>query len=710
MAKSEVGLGNQTTLTKIDKLRELNVGAIIPLPQIVVVGDQSSGKSSVLESVTGFSFPRGAGLCTRYATQITCRRAAERCIYISIIPRPNADEQIKKQILDFKYELPGMSEKELVKIFEEANVAMGIRMSKSDPNDGRSAFSQDILKIEICGPGQDHLTIIDVPGIFRVATPGLTTESDIMIVENMVKSYMNDPRTIILAIVPCNVDLATQGILKLAERADPTGVRTMGVLTKPDLATENASKETIRDLVMGRGSHLKLGCHVVKNRGADDKSSTSSERSAAEEAFFMGSAWLPIADRCGTDSLIPGLRGLLMNISKQEMPHVKIDIEEKLQACKGKLEVMGPPRATEQSQRLYLAKLASRFQDVTRAALNGYYAGDKIFKDYSSLRLTTLLMKLNEDFARVFDYLAPKSTFAPGSACNDSEAKALADKESHTFGVLARVFPELSEILHEVDYICPAPKKNAIMGLIQGVYASGRGPELGTFGGNILATAFEEQTEKWEPLVLSHTSRAITLVHRYILQLLTTLCPEKQVREQLWGKQLIDKLFDAYRRAMDHSRFLLSVERGGRPTTFNHYFNDTLQQKRADRVGKALEEKAQICQGSKTKHVSIEDIKMHTQNKSNTDQVCEDILDTLLSYYKVARKRLVDNVCQQVILHFLLEGEQSPLRVMGTELVMSLDSEQLESIAGEDSESKRKRKSLEQHKERLEAALKVLRT
>ncbi|KAI8945910.1 P-loop containing nucleoside triphosphate hydrolase protein [Xylaria longipes] len=72
MAEHELGLGNQAVLTKIDKLRELNIGTIIPLPQIVVVGDQSSGKSSLLESLTGFAFPRAPGLCTRYATQITC--------------------------------------------------------------------------------------------------------------------------------------------------------------------------------------------------------------------------------------------------------------------------------------------------------------------------------------------------------------------------------------------------------------------------------------------------------------------------------------------------------------------------------------------------------------------------------------------------------------------------------------------------------------
>ncbi|KAK8087417.1 interferon-induced GTP-binding protein Mx2 [Apiospora phragmitis] len=709
MAKSEVGLGNQATLTKIDKLRELNVGALIPLPQLVAVGDQSSGKSSVLESVTGFSFPRAAGLCTRYATQITCRRAAERSIVISIIPRPNADEDTKKQLLDFKHELPKMNDKKLIKVFDEASIAMDIRVSKTDTNDGRSAFSQDILKIEISGPDQDHLTVIDVPGIFRVATPGLTTDNDIALVENMVKSYMNDRRTIILAIVPCNVDLATQEILKLAEKADPTGVRTMGVLTKPDLATEEASKETIRDLVMGKGSNLKLGYHVVKNRGADDHKSTLSDRFSAEEAFFMDSAWSSITDHCGITSLKLRLRGLLMNISKQEIPHVKTDIEQNLHMCKTKLEAMGPARASEQTQRLYLTKLVLKFQEVTGAALNGYYAGHKLFKSNPDLKLVTRMMKLNEDFAKTFNDRGHRLSFGPKCPPDEDDGSVKNDEDSLSFETLSEMYPELSDIILE-EYCCPMPSENPIMGLIQDVYASSRGPELGTFGGTVLATAFAEQTEKWEPLVLSHTSRAIMMVHDYIYQLLTQLCPEKQVREQLWDSLLMGKLREEYQRAMDHAHFLLGIERGGRPTTFNHYFNATLQQKRGDRMVEALESKVRHFTETTKGAVYIEDIKRHAQNKNNKDQVCEDILDTLTSYYKVSRKRFVDIICQQVVLHFLVEGEQSPLKVMGPELVMSLDSEQLETIAGEDYESKRQRKVLEGQKERLEAALKVLRT
>lgn len=113
------GLGSKATPAKIDKLRELNVGSVIPLPQLVVVGDQSSGKSSVLESLTGFSFPRAAGLCTRYATQITCSRGPSQAVSISIIPRPDADDELKAKLLAFHRSFTTLDDDGLAKIFTE---------------------------------------------------------------------------------------------------------------------------------------------------------------------------------------------------------------------------------------------------------------------------------------------------------------------------------------------------------------------------------------------------------------------------------------------------------------------------------------------------------------------------------------------------------------------------------------------------------------
>lgn len=87
--------------------------------QLVVVGDQSSGKSSVLESVTGFSFPRAAGLCTRYATQITCRREVQKGVAISIIPRPSATTAEKEDLKQFHRFVTDLSGCDLAEVFEE---------------------------------------------------------------------------------------------------------------------------------------------------------------------------------------------------------------------------------------------------------------------------------------------------------------------------------------------------------------------------------------------------------------------------------------------------------------------------------------------------------------------------------------------------------------------------------------------------------------
>lgn len=322
------GLGNQALLDKIDKLRELNVGSIVSLPQLVVVGDQSSGKSSVLESLTGFSFPRAAGLCTRYATQITCRREPQRSVSITIIPRPDANEVLKKRLREFHRCLDKMNAQDLAGIFEDANSAMGIRSSAEpidDPVDGSLTFSEDILKIEINGPDQPGLTVIDVPGIFRAPTPGVTTESDIELVTSMVKRYITDSRTILLAVIPCNVDVATQEILQLAKDVDPNGCRTMGVLTKPDLVLERATQQAILDLIQGRRQKLKLGYYVVKNRGADDESSSLQKRNEEEKAFFRQEPWASVSSsgRLGSSALKTSLRDLLMEISKKGFPTVK---------------------------------------------------------------------------------------------------------------------------------------------------------------------------------------------------------------------------------------------------------------------------------------------------------------------------------------------------------------------------------------------------
>lgn len=100
---ASVWLRDDACMQTIEKLRVLGVADLIPLPQVVVVGDPSSGKSSVLECMTGLAFPRGPELCTRYATQIACRRDASETVRISIVPSQDSNEDRKVRLKKFGF-------------------------------------------------------------------------------------------------------------------------------------------------------------------------------------------------------------------------------------------------------------------------------------------------------------------------------------------------------------------------------------------------------------------------------------------------------------------------------------------------------------------------------------------------------------------------------------------------------------------------------
>jgi hypothetical protein len=90
---------------------------------------------------------------------------------------------------------------------------MGVSISAGPPAAGQVTFSADMLRIELTGPTRQNLSMIDIPGISRNPTPGVTTKDDINLINNMVRNFMKDERTIVLAVLGANVDLATQEIL-----------------------------------------------------------------------------------------------------------------------------------------------------------------------------------------------------------------------------------------------------------------------------------------------------------------------------------------------------------------------------------------------------------------------------------------------------------------------------------------------------------------
>ena len=225
---------HEELLNIIDTLRSQGISRYVDLPQLVVCGAQSSGKSSVLEAISGLRFLTKDNLCTRFATELILRRGPAPNVNVTIIPGADRNETQTAALTSFIP--PSTSIDDFGSIVNAAEKAMGL-------DEQAKVFSKDVLRVELCGPKQPHLTLVDLPGIFYAGDRS-RSDKDAILVQTLVKSYMEKGRSIILAVVSAKGDLAMQVITKLAREIDPHGQRTLGVITKPDLLFAGSESET----------------------------------------------------------------------------------------------------------------------------------------------------------------------------------------------------------------------------------------------------------------------------------------------------------------------------------------------------------------------------------------------------------------------------------------------------------------------------------
>jgi hypothetical protein len=222
---------------------------------------------------------------------------------------------------------------------------------------------------------------------------------------------------------------------------------------------------------------------------------------------------------------------------------------------------------------------------------------------------------------------------------------------------------------------------------------------------------------KWEDITLAHVKNAVLVVHHFIYELITHTCPDERVRSELWSS-LLEDLTQCYRRAMDHAKFLLHVELDGKAVTCNPEFERLLTNARSERVKGVLKPLMKTLGNQNTEssnakdinrdYIRLDHIAAYTDGTTNVGTVCGQIHDVLESYYTVARSRFVDNICSQVVDHFLLSGNQSPLRVFSPGHVLSMKVEKLDMIAGEDAVSRSRRETLTRTISKLKEAKGIL--
>ncbi|OBT59999.1 hypothetical protein VE03_10544, partial [Pseudogymnoascus sp. 23342-1-I1] len=343
-------------LDTVAQVRKCGLDSILSLPQLVVCGDQSAGKSSVLEALTEIPFPRNDNLCTRYATEIDLRRGEVNTLTIKVIPDDTRPATEKEAIRAFHETITDFSQ--LPRVMDLATTAMGI--SNTDALDSQArAFARDVLSIQIEGPLRPQLTLVDIPGLIQTSTKGVS-DADVDLVAEITDNYIQSPRTICLAVVAATNDAANQPILRKVRLVDPKGDRILGIITKPDrLPRGSGSESKFLELARNEDVFFKLGWHVLKNRSFEEANSSLEERNASEARYFRTSSFNTLAkENVGIDSLRARLSLLLFEHVKQELPKLRQDLEDALLEAQEELELLGARRSKATECKAYLARLS----------------------------------------------------------------------------------------------------------------------------------------------------------------------------------------------------------------------------------------------------------------------------------------------------------------------------------------------------------------
>lgn len=393
-------------LEQIASLRARGIGDNIDLPQLVVTGDPSAGKSSVLEGITGIPFPRDDGICTRFPTEVILEHnEGPQTIVATVIPHSSRSSSSKTTLKAFNRSMDDFSQ--LPDVIAAAGALMGVR-GYGNKIKG-PAFAEDVLRIKVTGPVGLHLSIVDLPGLIAVASE-VQTDKDVTLVHDMVNSYIEKPRTIILAVVQAGNDIANQSIIEKSKEFDKAGQRTVGIITKPDLI--NVGNEA-RLACLAKNmdtTRLKLGFYLLKNPTPMEMKNgiTAEQRAVNELRFFSSSPWKEQKlenNRVGIGKLKAYLQGLLDRHIEQELPKVRDEIKTIIKNLENEVRLLPEERPTPTHLRMYITDLAMRYHNIALAALNGdYHTGFADFfteseEEIGTTRLRALVHNLNSGFA-----------------------------------------------------------------------------------------------------------------------------------------------------------------------------------------------------------------------------------------------------------------------------------------------------------------------
>ncbi|KIY64452.1 dynamin protein dnm1 [Cylindrobasidium torrendii FP15055 ss-10] len=434
----------------VNRLQETfsNLGGELDMPQLVVVGSQSAGKSSVLETIVGRDFlPRGSGIVTR------------RPLVLQLIHTPAPEDSASPM---------------------EWGQFMHVDKRFTDFNDIRKEIEQETFRVagqnkgisklaiflKIYSPNVLDLTLVDLPGLTKIPVGDQPGDIEKQI-RSLVSDYISNPNSVILAVSAANIDLANSEALKLARAVDPQGRRTIGVLTKLDLmdAGTNAS-----DILTGRVYPLKLGfIGVVCRSQADINSERSMAEAREKEADFFRThaAYRNISHKNGTAYLARTLNQVLLSHIRDKLPDMKARLNTLMGQAQQELASFGDSAGIgdenqksalilhlmTQFARDFVASIEGTNMDISTKELSGgariYYIFNDIFGNALSSIDSTSNLSDQDIRTAIRNSTGPRpSLFVPEVAFDLLVKPQIKLLEAPSLRCVELVYEELVKICH----------------------------------------------------------------------------------------------------------------------------------------------------------------------------------------------------------------------------------------------------------------------
>ncbi|PBK61230.1 hypothetical protein ARMSODRAFT_1089911 [Armillaria solidipes] len=350
LADRELSQTRRKLLDLMNRMSNTGAQKDIDLPQIAVIGQQSAGKSSLIESISGITLPRASGTCTRCPTE--CRLLYSSAPWKCVVSLRMADAHGKpdmKQFGDAIYDKSQVEER----LRRAQRAILNPKEPMKDFLDGADkdlaknqlTFSSDCVSLQISGPDVADLSFCDLPGLIASVSTG-GNQNDIKLVESLVESYITKPSCVILLTVACETDFENQGAYSLAKKHDPKGKRTIGVLTKPDRIA-GGDEDRWMAFIRNEREPLENNWYCVKQPSSVELGQRITWQQAREKErnwFRTTAPWKDLdtfyKGYLQTANLVARLSSILSDLIAKRLPDIQKEVDAAIQDTSQKISAL----------------------------------------------------------------------------------------------------------------------------------------------------------------------------------------------------------------------------------------------------------------------------------------------------------------------------------------------------------------------------------